>query len=167
MTKATWGRKGLFALYFHITGHPLRESGQELKQGRNLKPGADAEAMEGHCLLPASPCFLSLLSYRTQDHQSRGGTTHNGLPPYQSLIKKMPYRLACSLIFLRICLFGWFGFWDRVSLCSLDCRVRGWLQTHRAPPESACRVLGLNHAPPPSSAARSYEGIFSTDVLSF
>ena len=25
--------------------------------------------------------FLSLLSYRTQDHQPRDGTTHNGLSP--------------------------------------------------------------------------------------
>jgi hypothetical protein len=25
--------------------------------------------------------LLSLLSYRTQDHQLRGGTTHNGLGP--------------------------------------------------------------------------------------
>jgi len=29
----------------------------------------------------ASPGLLSLLSYRTQDHQPRDGTTHNGLGP--------------------------------------------------------------------------------------
>jgi hypothetical protein len=29
----------------------------------------------------ASPGLLSLLSYRTQDHQARDGTTHNGLGP--------------------------------------------------------------------------------------
>ena len=29
----------------------------------------------------ASPGLLSLLSYRTQGHQPRGGTTHNGLGP--------------------------------------------------------------------------------------
>jgi hypothetical protein len=47
----------------------------------------------------ASPSLLSLLSYRPQDHQPRGGPTHNGLgSPHQSLIKKMPYLLACSLI---------------------------------------------------------------------
>ena len=29
----------------------------------------------------ASPGLLSLLSYRTQDHQPRDGITHNGLAP--------------------------------------------------------------------------------------
>ena len=29
----------------------------------------------------ASPGLLSLLFYRTQDHQPRDGTTHNGLDP--------------------------------------------------------------------------------------
>ena len=39
-----------------------------------------------HWLAPHG--LLSLLSYRTQDHQARDGTTHNGLgPPHQSLIK--------------------------------------------------------------------------------
>ena len=59
-----------------------------------MEAGVDAEAMEGaaYCLVPCG--LLSLLSYRTQDHQPRGGTTHNGLGPLKSLIKKMPYRLA-------------------------------------------------------------------------
>ena len=50
-----------------------------------------------------APCgLLSLLSYRTQDHKPRDGTTHNELgPPYQSLIKKMPYRLAYNSILWR------------------------------------------------------------------
>jgi hypothetical protein len=35
--------------------------------------------------------LFSLLSYRTQDHQPRDSTTHNGLgPPHQSLVNKMP-----------------------------------------------------------------------------
>ena len=67
-------------------------------QLRDLDTGADAEAMEGCCLLACSswfaqPAFLttelslqqtpppSLLSYRTQDHQPRDGTTHTGLGP--------------------------------------------------------------------------------------
>jgi hypothetical protein len=33
-----------------------------------------------------SPGLLSLLSYRTQDHQPRDGTTHNGLGPPPSII---------------------------------------------------------------------------------
>jgi hypothetical protein len=34
------------------------ESGQELKQGRNLEVEADAEAMEGHCSLDCSPWLI-------------------------------------------------------------------------------------------------------------
>ncbi|EDL77409.1 rCG25260 [Rattus norvegicus] len=62
MTKETWGGKGLFSLYYHITICHQRKSGQELKQGRNLEAGADAETMEGCCLLACSCglliCFL-------------------------------------------------------------------------------------------------------------
>ena len=40
-----------------------------------------------YCLAPHG--LLNLLSYRTQDHQPRDGTTHNGWAlPHQSLIKK-------------------------------------------------------------------------------
>jgi hypothetical protein len=53
-------------------------SGQELTQGRNLEAGADAEAVEGAAYWLASPGLLSLLSYRTQGYQPRGGITHNG-----------------------------------------------------------------------------------------
>jgi hypothetical protein len=31
---ASWGRKGLFSLHFHIVVHHQRKSGQELTQGR-------------------------------------------------------------------------------------------------------------------------------------
>ena len=46
-----------------ITVHHQRMLGQELKQGRNPEAGADAEAMEGCCLLACSflltqPAFL-------------------------------------------------------------------------------------------------------------
>lgn len=61
------------------------------KQGRALEPGADAEAMEECCLFACFP-------WLAQDHQPRGGLTHNGLP-HQSLIKKMPCRLAYKVIF--------------------------------------------------------------------
>ena len=40
--------------------------------------GAD-EAMEGAVYWLASHGLLSLLSYRTQDHHPRDGTTHSGL----------------------------------------------------------------------------------------
>jgi hypothetical protein len=75
MIKETWGRKGLFGLYFHSTAHHQRKSGQELTQGRNLEAGADAEAMK-RCCFP----------HRKQNHQP---TMRFDLP-HQSLIKKMP-----------------------------------------------------------------------------
>jgi hypothetical protein len=58
-------------LYFQIIIHHKRKSGEELTQGRNLEAGADAEAMEGCCLLA---CFLTEPGY-----QLRGGNTHHGL----------------------------------------------------------------------------------------
>ena len=82
--KASWGEKGLFGLCLHTDSHGMK-SGQELKQGRNLKAGADAEAMERAAYWLASTGLLSLLSYRTQDHQPRDGTTHNGLGPLTSV----------------------------------------------------------------------------------
>jgi hypothetical protein len=51
-------RKGLFSLDFYLTFHPQRKSGQELKLGRGLETGADAEALEGCYLLTGSACLL-------------------------------------------------------------------------------------------------------------
>jgi hypothetical protein len=63
MTKSKLGGKGLFSLYFRIAAYYKRKSGQEFKQGRNLGVGADADAIEGCCLLACSswlaqPVFL-------------------------------------------------------------------------------------------------------------
>jgi len=55
------------------------KSEQELRQGRNLEARADAEAIVGAAYWLAYHGLLSLLSYRTQHHQPRDGTTHNGL----------------------------------------------------------------------------------------
>lgn len=64
----------------------------------------------------APPRLLSLLSYSTQDH-----TTHNGLGlPHQFLIKKMPYRLAYSLILWEQFLSGGFLLCRDSSLCQVD-----------------------------------------------
>jgi hypothetical protein len=49
--EASWGGKKLFSLHFHIAVHHQRKSGPELTQLRNLEAEADAEAMEGCCLL--------------------------------------------------------------------------------------------------------------------
>jgi hypothetical protein len=43
-----------FWLYFHISVHHLKKLEQELKQGRSLEAGADADIMERCCLLASS-----------------------------------------------------------------------------------------------------------------
>lgn len=75
--RASWGGKGYFSSHFHGTVHYCGKSGQELKQGRSLEAGIDAEAVEGCCLLACSHCLLSLLSYGTQDHHPEVGTTYH------------------------------------------------------------------------------------------
>jgi len=82
MTKKQVGEERVYSAYtFHTAVHHQRKSGLELKQVRKQellqRPWRDVTYW-----LP-SPALLSLLSYRTQDHQPRDGTTHNGLgPPY-------------------------------------------------------------------------------------
>jgi hypothetical protein len=82
LSKATWEAKSLFGLDFHITVPHRRKSGQELPQGRNLETGAEAEAMQGCCLLTCSLWSPQLAFYRTRDHRPRDGPTNNrlGLP---------------------------------------------------------------------------------------
>jgi hypothetical protein len=58
-------------------GSKLKEVRTRTQQGRILEAGADAEAMKGVLLTG----LLRLLSYRTQDHQPRVGTTCHGLGP--------------------------------------------------------------------------------------
>jgi hypothetical protein len=75
-------------------------------QGRNLEAGADAEAMEGCCLLACSSWFSQSAFIQNPGPSAQGwphpqwaGSTHNGLgPPQQSLIKKMYFSqmtVAC------------------------------------------------------------------------
>jgi len=80
MTMKQVGEERVYSAYtFHIAVHHQRKSGQELKQVRKQelmqRPWRDATYWL------ASPGLLSLLSYRTQDHQPRDGTAHNGLGP--------------------------------------------------------------------------------------
>jgi hypothetical protein len=65
VTKKQIGRKG----FIQLTLPDHSPSGQELKQGWKLKAGANAEAMEGCCLLACFTWLASLLSYRTYIHQ--------------------------------------------------------------------------------------------------
>jgi len=80
MTKKQVGEeRGLFSLHFHIAVHHHRKSGLELTQVRKQelmqRPWGDVSYWL------AFPGLLSLLSYRTQDYQSRDSTTHNGPGP--------------------------------------------------------------------------------------
>ena len=99
--KSDLGRgKDFFSLRFHIAVHYERKSGQELKHGRSLMAGADAEAMEGCWLQTCFPMdgLLGLLSYRTQNHQPRNGTTHSGL----GLIEKNASQLDLMKAFSQL-----------------------------------------------------------------
>jgi hypothetical protein len=90
-------RKGLLGLHVHTISHHRRTPGQQVRQRRNLESGADAPLDHGGhtAYWLASHGLLSLLSYRTQSHQHRDGTTHNRLdPPCSSQIRKMLFRLA-------------------------------------------------------------------------
>ena len=102
--QATWEGKGLFCLGSHIIVHHWRKSGQELKQGRNLEAGADAEAMEECCLLVCSSWLVQPAFFIEATTTSPGMAppTMGWALPHQSLIKKMPYRLAHIPISLRL-----------------------------------------------------------------
>ena len=100
--------KGVFGLHFHIAVYYWRKSEQE-HQGRNLEAGADAVAMERYLL--ASHSLLSLLCYRTQDHQPREVILY-----HWTLIEKMAY----SWISWRHLLLYWGSFLsDDSSLCQV------------------------------------------------
>jgi hypothetical protein len=74
------GRKG----FIHFTLPYCCSSPKEVRTGTQAgqEAGADAEAMEGYSYWLASPGFLSLVSYRTQDYQPRDGPTHKGPFPF-------------------------------------------------------------------------------------
>lgn len=65
-------KKGFISL--HITVYYQKQLGLELKHGRNLEAGADAEAVKEGCLLAGSSCFLQNIGPPVQEP-----TTHNGL----------------------------------------------------------------------------------------
>jgi hypothetical protein len=80
MTKKQVGEERVYSAYtFHTAVHDQRKSGLELKQGRKQelmqRPWRDVSYWL------ASPGFLSLLAYRTQDYQPRDGITHKGSFP--------------------------------------------------------------------------------------
>lgn len=92
MTKSGLRGKGLFGSHAPITVHPREEPGPELKQGRHLEAGTEAEIMEAcrllaHSITAFSTCFLM---------QAWATCPEMTLPtvgcdlPQQLLINKMP-----------------------------------------------------------------------------
>lgn len=78
MTKSKLRRKGL--LWLTCLNHsPLREAKTGTQIRQDMKAEADAEAMEGCCLLAVFPDFLSLLSYKIQEHQPMDDISYNVL----------------------------------------------------------------------------------------
>ena len=67
---------------------------QELKQGRNLEAGADAEAIEECCLLACFPWLAQPVFFPTELGSMNPGMvppTIGWALPHQSLIKKISY----------------------------------------------------------------------------
>jgi hypothetical protein len=82
MTKKEVGENRVYSAYtFHIAVHHQRKSGVELKQVRKKELMQRPRRDVTYWL--ASPGLLSLLSYRTQDYQPRGGPTHKGPLPLE------------------------------------------------------------------------------------
>jgi hypothetical protein len=80
MTKKQLGRKGFIQLTLPQCCSSPRKSGLELKQVR--KQELMQRTWRDVLYWLASPGFLSLLSYRTQDYQPRDGPTHKGPFPF-------------------------------------------------------------------------------------
>jgi hypothetical protein len=85
MTKSKLGRKGFILLTVPHHSLSSKEVRAGTQAGEEPGGGADAEVMEGAAYWLAPPGLLSLLFYRTQDHQLRSGTIHNGLSPPTSI----------------------------------------------------------------------------------
>lgn len=102
--------------------------------------------MEECCFLalPAPYGLLILLSRTTQDHQSRGGTTHKGLDTSASItIKKMSCWLTYSTVLRRHLFSGDSLFSHNYSLCHIHKQTNKQIIT-RTPAESVnSRFMGL------------------------
>ena len=113
MIKSKLRIKGLSDLCFHIHSPSLREVRTGTQPGQDPEVGADAEAMEGCCLLAYSSCFP--IEPRTT---SPGWYQIDGSLPHQSLIKKIPYMPVYSL---RRHFLSWVSLLsDDSSLCQVD-----------------------------------------------
>jgi hypothetical protein len=79
MTKKKAGEERVYSAYTSTLLFITKEVRTGTQAGQEA--GADAEAMEGWHLLACFHGLLSFLSYRTQEHQTRDGTTYNRPSP--------------------------------------------------------------------------------------
>ena len=118
-SKATWGED--FFLWFMLPHHCW--SLKEVRTGTPAGEELPQSSGRGAAYWLAAHGLLSLISYRTQDHQPRDATNHSGLGPSQkSLIKNMRYRLAYSLSVQRHFL-SWGSLSDDSSLCQVGIKL--------------------------------------------
>jgi hypothetical protein len=89
-TKTSWprskGRKEF--IHFYIAVHHQRKSGQELTQDRNLKARADAEAMEGCCLLDCFPLLAQFAFIWNPGLPAQGWHSYN---PRLLILERLQY----------------------------------------------------------------------------
>jgi hypothetical protein len=78
MIKVAWLGKGLFGLHFSFFTEGIR-TGTQTAGIRRQELMQRSWRSTAYWLAPHD--WLGLLSYSTQDHQPRDGTTHNGLAP--------------------------------------------------------------------------------------
>jgi hypothetical protein len=88
MTKKQVGEEMVYSAYISTLLFISKEV-RTRTQARQ-EAGVDAEAMEGWYLLACFHGLLSFLYYRTQDHQTRDGTSHNGPSPLDHQLRKCP-----------------------------------------------------------------------------
>jgi hypothetical protein len=72
--------KNLFCLQFHIIVHYQRQTGKDLKQGKNMEVEPKAGRHQRRVILIACYYgFPSLFSFRTQNYKSKGVPKQYGL----------------------------------------------------------------------------------------
>jgi hypothetical protein len=110
MTKKQVGKERVYSSYTSTLLF-ITKGGQD----RNSSRAGSRSWCRGHRGVLLTD-LLSLLSYRTQDHQLRDGTTHNEPSHPWSLIEKMP----CSWFSWRHFVKGGSFLCDNSSLCQVD-----------------------------------------------
>jgi hypothetical protein len=80
------GKNGFIQLTFPNFCSSLKEVRTETQAVQ--KAGVDKEAMKGCSFLACFSSLLSLLSYRTQDYESRDGPTLKGPFPFDHYLRK-------------------------------------------------------------------------------